>query len=67
MSLKRNPGVEMSGGYRHIKQYRSSARFNKKKVNLNNGLSTYKLDEIQAAFNKAIEAKETIKVIVGLA
>lgn len=56
-----------ASGYTHDDIVKVINHINDKKTNISTMVtSTYKLDDIQAAFDKAIEAKETIKVIVDL-
>ncbi|WP_340009235.1 hypothetical protein MHH52_13770 [Paenibacillus sp. FSL K6-0276] len=56
-----------ASGYTHEDIVKVIDHINDKKTNISTMVTqTYKLDDIQAAFDKAIEAKETIKVIVEL-
>ncbi|WP_019637821.1 hypothetical protein [Paenibacillus fonticola] len=53
--------------YNHEDITKVIAHINEKKTPIGTMVTqVYKLDDIQAAFNKAIEAKETIKVVVDL-
>lgn len=56
-----------ASGYTHEDILKVIDHINKKKTNISSMVThVYPLDELQAAFDKAIEAKETIKVIVDL-
>lgn len=56
-----------ASGYTHEDIVKVINHINQKKTNISTIVThTYKIDEIQAAFDQAIGAKETIKVIVDL-
>lgn len=56
-----------ASGYTHEDIIKVIDHINAKKTNISTMVTqTYKLKDIQAAFNKAIAAKETIKDIVDL-
>lgn len=56
-----------ASGYTHEDIIKVIDHINEKKTNISTMVTdTYQLDHIQAAFDKAIEAEETIKVIVDL-
>nr|WP_212120066.1 alcohol dehydrogenase catalytic domain-containing protein [Niallia circulans] len=56
-----------ASGYTHENIMKVIEHLNEKKTNISTMVTNiYKLDDLQEAFNKAIDAKETIKVIVDL-
>jgi 2-desacetyl-2-hydroxyethyl bacteriochlorophyllide A dehydrogenase len=65
--MSKEVNIVGASGYTHEDIVKVIEHINDKKTNISTMVTqTYKLENIQAAFDKAIEAKETIKVIVEL-
>lgn len=65
--MSKEVNIVGASGYTHEDIVKVIDHINDKKTNISTIVTqTYKLEDIQAAFNKAIAAKETIKVIVDL-
>ncbi|WP_313636882.1 zinc-binding dehydrogenase [Paenibacillus sp.] len=65
--MSKEANIIGASGYTHEDIVNVITHINEKKTNISTMVTqTYKLEDIQAAFDKAIEAKETIKVIVDL-
>lgn len=65
--MSKEVNIVGASGYTHEDIVKVIEHINDKKTNISTMVTqTYKLEDIQAAFDKAIEAKETIKVIVEL-
>jgi 2-desacetyl-2-hydroxyethyl bacteriochlorophyllide A dehydrogenase len=65
--MSKEVNIVGASGYTHEDIVKVIEHINDKKTNISTMVTqTYKLEDIQAAFDKAIEAKETIKVIVDL-
>ncbi|WP_262495503.1 zinc-dependent alcohol dehydrogenase [Paenibacillus sp. B2(2019)] len=65
--MSKEVNIVGASGYTHEDIVKVIEHINDKKTNISTMVTqTYKLEDIQAAFDKAIAAKETIKVIVDL-
>lgn len=65
--MSKEVNIVGASGYTHEDIVKVIEHINDKKTNIFTMVTqTYKLEDIQAAFDKAIAAKETIKVIVDL-
>ncbi|MBY3620734.1 zinc-binding dehydrogenase [Acinetobacter sp. CUI P1] len=65
--MSKEVNIVGASGYTHEDIVKVIDHINDKKTNISTIVTqTYKLEDIQAAFDKAIAAKETIKVIVDL-
>ncbi|WP_249923506.1 zinc-dependent alcohol dehydrogenase [Paenibacillus odorifer] len=65
--MSKEVNIVGASGYTHEDIVKVIEHINDKKTNISTMVTqSFKLEDIQAAFDKAIEAKETIKVIVDL-